>query len=235
MRVLVFDTETSGLPPKRFHNNVTEQNVNMWPHTAQFSYVVYNTYTDSVETLEDTIVKVPKHIVLNGDSEKIHGITNEMSAHQGVDIEVVLRKFIRHLESVDQVVGHNIEFDLNMVRAECYRLMCNVERAHHFKDDYLAFLSKLSTTPCYCTMQANVERCNIVAVSPKGKTYVKWPTLQELHVELFHCVPSNLHNSLVDVIVCLRCYCKILRDVDVASTCIIVKKILDQDASSASV
>jgi DNA polymerase III epsilon subunit-like protein len=37
----------------------------------------------------------------------------------------------------------------------------------------------------------------------------KFPKLNELHLKLFESVPENLHNSLIDVIVCLRCFLKI--------------------------
>jgi DNA polymerase III epsilon subunit-like protein len=37
----------------------------------------------------------------------------------------------------------------------------------------------------------------------------KFPKLNELHQKLFESVPENLHNSLIDVIVCLRCFLKI--------------------------
>jgi hypothetical protein len=38
--------------------------------------------------------------------------------------------------------------------------------------------------------------------------YKKWPTLLEFHQHLFNSVPENLHNSIVDVLVCLRCFLK---------------------------
>lgn len=45
--------------------------------------------------------------------------------------------------------------------------------------------------------------------TPKPKSYKKFPKLSELHEHLFGYVPDNLHNSLVDVLVCLRCFLKI--------------------------
>ena len=39
-----------------------------------------------------------------------------------------------------------------------------------------------------------------------GTTYLKPPKLFELHKHYFHSVPQNLHNSLVDVFVCFRCF-----------------------------
>ena len=42
-----------------------------------------------------------------------------------------------------------------------------------------------------------------------GKTYLKYPTLSELHENLFHVKPKNMHNSMIDVLICLKCYEKI--------------------------
>ena len=36
----------------------------------------------------------------------------------------------------------------------------------------------------------------------------------ELHKHLFRSVPNNLHNSLVDIFVCLRCFHKLYYDTD---------------------
>lgn len=45
--------------------------------------------------------------------------------------------------------------------------------------------------------------------SSTPKTYKKFPKLSELHQHLFGYIPENLHNSLIDVLVCLRCFLKL--------------------------
>ena len=57
--------------------------------------------------------------------------------------------------------------------------------------------------------------CNIQAFSKLGKPYLKFPNLKELHQNLFDSTPQNLHNSLNDVIVTLRCYIKIKLQKDI--------------------
>jgi hypothetical protein len=52
-----------------------------------------------------------------------------------------------------------------------------------------------------------VSQDPIVPVKVPAK-YKKWPTLLEFHQHLFNSVPENLHNSIVDVLVCLRCFLK---------------------------
>jgi DNA polymerase III epsilon subunit-like protein len=55
-------------------------------------------------------------------------------------------------------------------------------------------------------MKETEKQCNIKAVSKTGKEYTKYPTLGELHYYLFRSYPKNLHNSLNDILICLRCY-----------------------------
>ena len=67
----------------------------------------------------------------------------------------------------------------------------------------------------YCTMKKTVELCNIKTTSKYGKEYVKFPKLNELHMKLFNSPPRNLHNSLNDVLICLRCYYMLEHKVDI--------------------
>jgi hypothetical protein len=46
------------------------------------------------------------------------------------------------------------------------------------------------------------------------KKYKKWPKLSELYYALFNQYPDGLHNSLIDVLVCLRCYLKMRHGFD---------------------
>jgi len=46
-------------------------------------------------------------------------------------------------------------------------------------------------------------------VSEKPKKFKKSPKLSETHNYLFGFVPENLHNAMMDVLVCLRCFLKL--------------------------
>jgi hypothetical protein len=46
------------------------------------------------------------------------------------------------------------------------------------------------------------------------KKYKKWPKLSELYFAMFHENPDGLHNSMMDVLVCLRCYLKMRHRLD---------------------
>lgn len=44
---------------------------------------------------------------------------------------------------------------------------------------------------------------------PKPRVFKKFPKLSETHNYLFGYIPENLHNAMVDVLVCLRCFLKL--------------------------
>ncbi len=120
MLLLLFDTETTGLPPK-FESKVNERNVLLWPHILQFSYVLFDTETNTVVKKIDSIIKIPAAIIINQDSVNIHKITREKSDLEGVSIVPVIEEFMSDLEDSDLLIGHNIEFDLNMIYAAIMR------------------------------------------------------------------------------------------------------------------
>ena len=206
MRLLLFDTETTGLPPK-FESKVNERNVLLWPYILQFSYVLFDTVTNAVIKKFDSIIKIPSNITINQESVNIHKITREKSDLEGVSIVPVIAEFMNDLRDSDLLIGHNIEFDLNMIYAA---IMRNKEELGNFQP-------LLVNQKTYCTMRETTQFCCLE--SPYyGKNYnkLKAPKLVELYEKLFNETPElTLHNSLNDVLVTLRCYMKFKYDRDV--------------------
>ena len=64
-------------------------------------------------------------------------------------------------------------------------------------------------------MKENIDFCSISTLDKKGQPYLKFPKLIELHKKIFGTEPNNLHNSLNDIIVTLRCFIKIKLDKDI--------------------
>jgi DNA polymerase III epsilon subunit-like protein len=219
MRVLVFDTETTGLPKSKIINPDT---LNLWPYIVQFSYVIYDTVLNDIVETCDSIVKLEDGITIPEDSIKIHGITNEISDKNGIDIDLVLEDFFYHLNNVDLLVGHNVSFDINMIKVELLRII--YEKHLNISDDEiktikynLHFLTNYKNI-C-CTLQSSIELCNIKAINKFGKEYIKFPKLLELHQKLFENTPKNLHNSFNDILVTLRCYIKLRYNTDLNEEC----------------
>ena len=182
MKLLVFDTETTNLPPKV---PLFQETLDLWPSIVQLSFILFDTTTYKY-TEYDYVIKTSEVI----ENDHIHGITTSMNKQIGYSFSFIFPIFEECVKQADLLIGHNIDFDLNMIKAECYR--------HK--------LTFALTKPFYCTMKTTTRICAL----PK----MKWPTLKELHFHLFQETPTNLHNSMIDVWTCLRCYLKIMNQTD---------------------
>jgi DNA polymerase III epsilon subunit-like protein len=214
MIILVFDTETTGLPETKIINPDT---LNLWPNIVQLSYIVYDVSKNILLNVTDAIVKLADDNIISEESTKIHGITNEMSKNSGIEIEILITEMFQYLRKVDLIVGHNVSFDINILMVELLRLIY-LKKDNMIQSDlirykhYLHFITNAKNV-C-CTMKLAKDLCQIKAISKLGNEYLKFPKLIELHEKLFVEKPKNLHNSLNDIMVTLRCFCKLAYEID---------------------
>lgn len=200
MKVLVFDTETTGLPTER---NPAIIATHKWPYIVQLSYIIYDTEQNVIVDYVDRLIKLPQGVSISAGSQEIHHITSKMCRDKGQDLKQELIEFNDQLLNVDMIIAHNISFDKNMIMVECIRnkVINNFTKNGHRKTEY-------------CTMRNSVNICKIERENRDGEKYFKFPKLLELHEHFFKTVPKGLHNSMVDVLVCLRCYIKMKFDID---------------------
>ena len=52
----------------------------------------------------------------------------------------------------------------------------------------------------------------------KGETYLKYPSLSELHDKLFGFIPKGTHDSMADVLITLRCFIMLEGKIDVTKS-----------------
>ena len=215
MKILVFDTETSGLPEKGasiYHHS-------KWPYIIQISYILYDLSDNSV-VIKNNYVKIDNSIIIPPDSFEIHHLTHEILNEKGSNIIPIMEEFNEHLKIADLVVGHNISFDKRMVFVECFR--------HRINQYFTQFKgSEKINKPEYCTMKNTTDFCKIERLSKTNNLYYKTPSLTELYFKLFpnDSLPINLHNSLVDVLITLRCYIKYQHNFDILEVNNIIKNL----------
>ena len=219
MRTLVFDSETTGLSKTQI---ISPSTIHLWPHIVQFSYIVFDMDSNEIVKIKDSIIKVPDGFTITEENAKIHGITTEISLVKGVDLLPVLEEFFADFDSADHIVGHNVSFDINMIKAELQRLIMN--SSDKKLQEYLTTIN--TSTKFYCTMQETIELCAIELKDKYGRPYKKFPKLVELYQKMFGVTPKNLHNSLNDVIVCLRCFIKLKYEIDIVERSEEVKQMI---------
>ena len=216
MKILVFDTETTGLPKA---NNISIYQKNQWPHIVQISYIFYDLSNNYFE-YKDHYIKIKPNVIITEESYNIHKISYEYLKQHGKDIKEVLKEFNDYLFNSDIVVGHNLSFDKRMIFVECLRNKVD-QKFTQFIDD-----EKVCKTE-YCTMRNGTNLCNIIKLNKNNKTYIKTPSLIELYSILFptSIIPSNLHNSLIDILCTFRCYIKMAHNIDIIEYNITVKNL----------
>ena len=215
MKVLIFDTETTGLPQTKIIN---QEFLDKWPYIVQFSFIIFDTELNKIIVSNDFIIKLDT--VIPEESIKIHGISNEISRDKGINIESVLKEFFYYLGEVDLLVGHNVSFDINMIHIELLRIIYNKKYPKQHIKAYKLDLHLLKNYKnIFCTLQESIDLCNIKALDKFGREYTKFPKLSELHVKLFNTMPNNLHNSFIDILITLRCFMKLKFSRDLLKDC----------------
>tara|TARA_Y100000813_G_scaffold194955_1_gene176028 strand:- start:94 stop:756 length:663 start_codon:yes stop_codon:yes gene_type:complete len=200
MKVIVFDTETTGLPKNRKSN---PQNTELFPYVCQLSWLVYDDNVGKIVKVVNKIIKLPDGVIIPEVCVNIHGITNEMMREKGENMKDVLMEFTKDWMDSQILIAHNLDFDNKVLQAEYYRNNLINWLGRHRKIEY-------------CTMKYGKKFTSIWRPSKfSNNMYQKPPKLVELHVELFKEEPKNLHNALIDVYVCFRCFHQMVYSKDI--------------------
>ncbi len=185
IKLFFFDTETTGVQP-------LGRIIEFWYIIVEFD----------LETHEQTI-KVSESLRFKPFSEipewatKVHWITNDDVKDCPRFIEAFLTKFVLLAKEMDYIIGHNVNFDMEMIELECEDyLKSRPDKRTKFKA-----WSEETRKKLLDTMLASVELCEI-----PGKYWFKWPKLQELHVKLFHEEFSGAHGAMADIEATARCF-----------------------------
>tara|TARA_A100001015_G_C14904201_1_gene677615 strand:- start:551 stop:1213 length:663 start_codon:yes stop_codon:yes gene_type:complete len=197
MKILVIDTETTGLPKR----NTSIYKTNHWPFIIQLSFILFDTNSLNIIYKFNEYIKISENISISEDSIKIHKITKDIINSYGINIQHALTNLNLILEMCDLIIGHNISFDKQMLMVEFIRN--NI-------------LSNLSCQKYFCTMKKYTNICKISKST--SLTQYKYPKLSELYKTIFIMSPQELHNSYNDILICLRCYYYIEFNIDLLVT-----------------
>jgi DNA polymerase III epsilon subunit-like protein len=213
MKILVIDTETTGLPER----DASIYDFDKWPYIIQISYIMYDISNDNV-IIKDNYVKINNSIEIPKESYEKHKLTHEILNDQGIHIVPALKEFNNLLRISDMVVAHNLSFDKRVIMVECLR-----NKVKQYFTTY--YNNKPIRKPEFCTMRKTTGFCNIIRINKLQKEYCKTPSLIELYKILFPDanIPNDMHNSLVDILVTLKCYMKFNHKFDITQN----KKIND--------
>ncbi|MBM3428539.1 MAG: 3'-5' exonuclease, partial [Bacteroidetes bacterium] len=173
---IIFDTETTGLPQ---NYNAPISDLDNWPRAVQIAWQLHE--SDGRLISANNLIIKPQGFSIPFNAVKVHGITTEKANAVGQDLREVVALFAVDVAKAKYLVGHNIEFDINVMGAEFLR--------SGFEMD-LTLFSKLDTK------EWGTDFCAI----PGGKGgKFKWPTLGELYLKLFGKPMQEAHDAAYDV------------------------------------
>lgn len=184
MKILFFDTETTGVPA-RYNAPCTD--TDNWPRLVQLGWILSDGQGNVLEQ-GDLIVR-PDGFVIPEEVSKIHGITQEIAMEKGIELAQVISQFQNSLAKADIVAGHNVPFDIHIVGAEFFRL------------GELFALKRIECMKALDTMKSSTNLCKI-----QGAYGYKWPKLIELHQFLFGCSFESAHNAMADIEATKKCF-----------------------------
>lgn len=177
MKRFYFDTETTGFPAK------AGTPLDKCPFVVQIAAILVDDEYGEVASLS-TIIK-PDGWTIPENVAEIHGITTEKAEAFGIPAKVAMAAFSQICRQADEVIAHNISFDLKIVSYE-------IERA--------AAPNVIADKVHFCTMAATTDICKL----PGNYGKYKWPKLIEAHQHFFNEGFDGAHDALVDVRACAR-------------------------------
>jgi len=202
MKTMVFDTETTGLMPKQ-----KDATLDQCPYILQLSYVIWD--QGQITKTFNQYIKIDDSIPISDDITRITGITRA-NTDSGILITAALTEFYEDYMQCRIIVAHNIKFDQSLIKTEIKRneaaLIANCPACIGVFDP---IYNSIYGIQMFCTMNAGKTVCDVYVELSGGRRFKKAPKLSELYNKLFNRVPENLHNALIDTLVCLRCYLKL--------------------------
>ena len=187
---LIFDTETTGVP----HNKTAPiTDLDNWPRVVQIAWQLHNG-KGKLLSQHNYLIK-PDGFDIPFKAEQIHGISTQRATEEGHAFKKVLGIFFEDLNKTSVLVGHNIEFDINILGAELIRQGLPTE--------------KLLSTAKVDTGIVSIEYCQLSG-GPGGR--MKMPRLLELHEKLFGKGFGDAHDASYDVAATARSFFGLIKE-----------------------
>ncbi len=194
------DTETTGLA---INDNLPYTDWDNWPHLVQVALIIEDV-NYGILAKRNMILK-PDGYSIPESSSRIHGISNAQAIKEGEDRKQVIGFLDQVLGNSNIIIGHNVSFDLNVVKAEIIRVK-GIENALFSKKNHNVV----------DTMKMGMNICKIPNLSfhTRMSQPYKYPKLDELYYKLFNKHFDNQHDAMADIQATYDCYYELKRNLE---------------------
>lgn len=197
--ILVFDTETTGIPVWHEPSGGTNQ-----PHIVQLSALLIDPASQEEQQMLDFIIKPDGWSWdMRDEAAATHGITMEHANEFGVDEKWAIEQFTDLAEWANLRVAHNEPFDARLIRIGLKRY-----GMEQYAEDVWKPMSR------ECTQRMATKIVNLPPtdkMKAKNMNRPKAPKLVEAYEFFFGEKLEGAHDGLIDARGCARVYFEILR------------------------
>jgi len=193
---LIFDTETTGLPPPSTNPKTKYAPYRDWCNQCrviQLAWTIIDKNGKNINTY-NTFIK-PLGYTVSKEAEAIHGFSNPFLLEKGILIEDALKYLFRVIDyyHVECIVAHNLAFDYHVIMQELYKLKWKEE------------IKKWKKIKGYCTLK---QARNYYANKNKKPINYKLATVyKECVGEIDNSI--TLHHADADIQLCKEIYMKL--------------------------
>lgn len=178
--VLCFDTETTGIPEKGI---TWDADYERFPRIVSIAWTFAG--------LAEYHIIRPEGWEIPAEAVEVHGITTEYALENGEPIQDVLKMFVRDCLRAILIAGHNIYFDVSIVKSELMRAGLYDEKAEQ---------------ALYKGKRIDTMRSSMKFVGARRQNGgLKFPNLSELFARCFPGETFEAHDALEDTIAVERC------------------------------
>ena len=185
--ILAIDTDTYAMMYK------DENNRTVYPPMVELACVRYDKDGNEVETYR-TLVQPPKGYTIPTDSFVYNKFSRSQLEAEAVPVEEALSHFFDMLSRSGCLLGHNIQFDLYVIRE--YMTIDSPANWHYSDYPWID-----TSSPPMCLGKEHGIKQNHI-------------TLPHLHTLLFGHPYDNPHHALSDARACARIYFEMIRQGD---------------------
>lgn len=192
MKILFYDTETTGLPNWSAPSEDPSQ-----PRITQLCAELVDDDTGEVYAALNTLIQ-PDGWTIPADLEALTGITTDKARAVGAPMAAVLPMFVHLWQRCEVRIAHNESFDMRMVRIELMR-----------HTDLSGLADPWKAGKAFCT-QAKSTPILKLPPTPKmiaaGRNHHKSANLGEAYQHFTGLPLAGAHNAAVDVAACKTVY-----------------------------
>lgn len=156
------------------------------PYIIQFAWILWELIDGKYTEIERKNVFINPWIPIPFWASQVHHIY-DVDVKDAPKMETEIEGIMDFLNKADAIIGHNIEYDEDMIRLELRR----VEKPHLYNPGQVV-----------CTMKTTVDFC---ALRGKGERF-KYPKLWELYKKLFWKYFIWAHDAMTDVEATQDCF-----------------------------